>query len=121
MKRRRIMATANALRALLFVAATTAILLNVMTIWWLFGVVLALAVCEVFYDMSAQAFLPSIVDDHQLEKANGRLYAAEVAANSFVGLPLGTWLDRYGPRKVQAGLLTVAALGCLGFAFEHTR
>ena len=111
-ERRRIMATANALRALLFVAATTAILLNVMTIWWLFGVVLALAVCEVFYDMSAQAFLPSIVDEHQLETANGRLYAAEVAANSFVGLPLGTWLfvlAAAAPFGVQAVALVIAA------------
>jgi MFS family permease len=106
------MATANALRAMLFVAATTAILLNAMTIWWLFGVVLALAVCEVFYDMSAQAFLPSIVDEHQLETANGRLYAAEVAANSFVGLPLGTWLfvlAAAAPFGVQAVALVIAA------------
>jgi MFS family permease len=111
-ERRRIMATANALRAMLFVAATTAILLNAMTIWWLFGVVLALAVCEVFYDMSAQAFLPSIVDEHQLETANGRLYAAEVAANSFVGLPLGTWLfvlAAAAPFGVQAVALVIAA------------
>jgi MFS family permease len=111
-ERRRIMATANALRAMLFLAATSAILLNVMTIWWLFGVVLALAVCEVFYDMSAQAFLPSIVDEHQLETANGRLYAAEVAANSFVGLPLGTWLfvlAAAAPFGVQAVALVIAA------------
>jgi MFS family permease len=111
-ERRRIMATANALRAMLFLAATSAILLNVMTIWWLFGVVLVLAVCEVFYDMSAQAFLPSIVDEHQLETANGRLYAAEVAANSFVGLPLGTWLfvlAAAAPFGVQAVALVIAA------------
>ena len=121
-ERRRIMATANALRALLFVAATSAILLNVMTIWWLFGVVLALAVCEVFYDMSAQAFLPSIVDDHQLETANGRLYAAEVAANSFVGLPLGTWLfvlAAAAPFGVQAVALVIAAFFIASIRPKH--
>ncbi len=111
-ERRRIMATANAIRAGIFVLATTAIIAEVMTIWLLFTVVLALAVCEVFYDMSAQAFLPAIVDDHLLEKANGRLYAAEVAANSFVGLPLGTWLfvlAAAAPFGAQAISLVVAA------------
>ena len=31
-------------------------------------------------------------------------------------LPLGKWLDRHGPRKVQVGFLGVAALGCIVFA-----
>jgi predicted MFS family arabinose efflux permease len=31
-------------------------------------------------------------------------------------LPLGKWLDRYGPRKVILGFLSVAVLGCLAFA-----
>ncbi len=31
-------------------------------------------------------------------------------------LPLGAWLDRYGPRRVQAALLSVAAIGATIFA-----
>jgi len=31
-------------------------------------------------------------------------------------LPLGTWLDRHGPRKVILGFLAVAAAGCAAFA-----
>lgn len=31
-------------------------------------------------------------------------------------LPLGAWLDRYGPKKVSLGLLTVAVAGCAVFA-----
>jgi predicted MFS family arabinose efflux permease len=31
-------------------------------------------------------------------------------------LPMGRWLDRYGPRKVVLAFLTVAVLGCLAFA-----
>lgn len=31
-------------------------------------------------------------------------------------LPLGTWLDRYGPKKVILALLLVAVLGCGSFA-----
>lgn len=31
-------------------------------------------------------------------------------------LPLGTWLDRYGPKRVLQCFLVVAVLGCLAFA-----
>ncbi|MGE0768101.1 MAG: MFS transporter [Hyphomicrobiaceae bacterium] len=31
-------------------------------------------------------------------------------------LPLGAWLDRFGPRRVQAGLLSLAAIGATIFA-----
>jgi len=41
--------------------------------------------------MSAQAFLPQIVPDHLLEKANGRLSSLELITNTFIGLPLGAW------------------------------
>ncbi len=33
-----------------------------------------------------------------------------------VQLPLGAWLDRFGPRRVQAALLSVAAIGATIFA-----
>lgn len=35
-------------------------------------------------------------------------------------LPIGVLLDRYDPRKVCAGMLSVAAAGTLIFAFAHT-
>ncbi|MBU3738334.1 MAG: MFS transporter, partial [Rhodoferax sp.] len=35
-------------------------------------------------------------------------------------LPLGTWLDRHGPRKVILGFLSVAVVGCLAFAWATT-
>lgn len=31
-------------------------------------------------------------------------------------IPLGTWLDRHGPRKVLLILLALAVIGCMGFA-----
>lgn len=31
-------------------------------------------------------------------------------------MPLGQWLDRHGPRRVLLVLLTLAVIGCLGFA-----
>ena len=34
-------------------------------------------------------------------------------------LPLGIWLDRFGSRKTHAGLLCVAALGCVCFGLSQ--
>jgi MFS family permease len=34
-------------------------------------------------------------------------------------LPLGAWLDRFGPRRVQAALLSIAAIGAAVFACAH--
>jgi len=110
--RRRIMATTNAIRAGLFGLLAAAIVTDTVTIWILLLVVLCLAVCEVLFDMSAQAFLPSLVAPELLEKANGRLYAAEVAANSFIGLPVGAWLfvmAAAAPFGLQMVALFVAA------------
>jgi MFS family permease len=111
--RKRIMTLANMVRAALFGLLAVSIVAGVITIWILLLVALLLAVCEVFFDMSAQAFLPAIVEGHQLERANGRLYAAEVAANSFVGLPVGAWLFVVAaatPFGIQAVALAIAAL-----------
>lgn len=35
-------------------------------------------------------------------------------------LPLGTWLDRHGPKRVIAGFLVVAVLGCVAFSIADT-
>ena len=61
---------------------------------------------------------PDLVKDVGLSPAQlGLLTAAYLGAFALFQLPLGVLLDRYGPRKVQAGLLSLAALGCLAFAF----
>ena len=60
---------------------------------------------------------PDLVKDVSLSPAQlGLLTAAYLGAFALFQLPLGVLLDHYGPRKVQAGLLTIAALGCLAFA-----
>lgn len=46
----------------------------------------------------------------------GLLTAAYLVGFALMQLPLGLALDRYGPRRVVASLLLVAALGCLLFA-----
>ena len=51
---------------------------------------------EVIYDNSAQTFLPAIVDNEHLERANGRMFSAELVANQFAGPPLASLLLAVG-------------------------
>lgn len=62
---------------------------------------------------------PELTRDLALSAANlGLLTSAYLLAFGAFQLPLGLLLDRYGPRKVEAGLLVIAALGCLTFALS---
>ena len=51
---------------------------------------LLLGTAEVLRDNCGQTFMPSIVENEQLEKANGRMWSAEIIANTFIGPPLGS-------------------------------
>ena len=87
----------------------------------LLGATLLLGVCEVLHDNSAQTFMPSLVADEHLERANGRLYSAELVANQFVGPPLAGLLLAVGfalPFIVDAG--TFAASAALVFSIAVT-
>lgn len=73
---------------------------------------LMLGVAEVLYDNTAQTFMPNIVQTSQLERANGRLWAAEQVMNSFAGPPLASLLLAVGfalPFVVDAGSFAVSA------------
>src|SRR3954468_2849839 len=50
----------------------------------------------------------------------GLLSSVYFLSFAFFQLPLGLLLDRFGPRRVNATLLLVAALGGLWFAFAHS-
>jgi MFS family permease len=60
---------------------------------------------------------PRLVDDLGLSATElGLLTSAYLLAFALFQLPLGVLLDRYGPRRVQAGFLACAATGALLFA-----
>ena len=50
----------------------------------------------------------------------GLLTSAYFLGFGLFQLPLGLLLDRFGPRRVEAALLMVAAAGCMLFAVGHT-
>ena len=47
---------------------------------------------EVLRDNTAQTMMPAVVEDKNLEKANGRMWSAESLTNSFIGPPLGSFI-----------------------------
>ena len=78
----------------------------------IYAAAMLLGTAEVFRDNSAQTLMPAIVDGENLEKANGRLWGAEMVTNSFVGPPLGGMLLGVAfalPFFVDAGSFAVAA------------
>ncbi|TDC08696.1 MFS transporter [Streptomyces sp. 8K308] len=83
--RRRAMLLANCLRTLLMASLVLAAALDAGSIWALYAVAFCVGVAETVYDTSAQSIVPQLVHRDQLARANGRLYAAELAANQFVG------------------------------------
>lgn len=67
------------------------------------------------------AIAPLLVNDLGLSASQlGNLSSAYLLFFAILQLPMGTWLDRYGPRRTEAALLIVAAVGCLVFAMAQT-
>lgn len=96
------------------IAAGTAVLPESSTLLlvMIYAAALLLGAAEVLRDNSAQTLMPAIVVEENLERANGRLWGAEMVMNSFVGPPLGGFLLAISfslPFFVDAGTFAVAA------------
>jgi MFS family permease len=64
---------------------------------------------------------PALTADLQLSNADlGLLSSAYFVGFASLQLPLGVWLDKYGPRRTEAALLVFAALGAAIFATSNT-
>ncbi len=90
--RRMLMVRADVFRTATVGALAIAVATDHAEVWMLWIAAAGLGVAEVFFDNASQAMVPSIVPVELLEKANGRRFAAEIAANSFVGAPIGSVL-----------------------------
>ena len=112
MDRRILMVCVNVARAGLTAAIALLVLADLMNIWLLCAGILLLGAGEVLSDIAAGAVLPSMVAHEQLERANGRLWSAQSAANGLLGPPLGGALLAIGiavPIMFDAGTFAVAA------------
>jgi MFS family permease len=64
---------------------------------------------------------PTLTAEFQLSAGDlGLLSGGFFLGFALMQLPLGGWLDRHGPRRVQLCLLSVAALACLAFAIAQS-
>jgi len=86
------MSIANGVRTLLMLGLGLAVLFDASSLIVLYIVAFLLGCAETIFDNSAQAIMPAVVQRSQLERANGRLYAAEIINNQFIGPPLGGFL-----------------------------
>lgn len=69
---------------------------------------------EAFFDTNAQSIVPDLVGRERLVAANGRLYAAEMMMNSFVGPPIGGLLIAVSVPLALSGTVAGYALGAFG-------
>lgn len=106
--RRRTMRNVNLARAAVLAVLTTAVLSDVASLPLLYAIALCLGVAETLFDTSAQSIVPNLVARDDLSRANGRLYAAEVTANEFLGPSVGGLL---------AGVAIALALAFSGLAY----
>ncbi len=113
--RRRAMLGANLVRSTLLGTLVVAVALDAGSIGLLYVAAFCIGAAETIYDTSAQSILPKIVGREQLSRANGRLYAAELTANQFIGPPLGGLLVAAGAvaAMITPAALWVAAAGAL--------
>jgi MFS family permease len=117
--RRVAMLAANVVRAAAVAAVAVAVAFglgsSVAAVWVLYLVALLLGTAETVYDTCAQSILPQVVARDRLPRANGRLIAAELTANEFVGPPLGGLLVAAGTAAAFAtpAALWAAAVGAL--------
>ncbi|MCU1358881.1 MAG: transporter [Ilumatobacteraceae bacterium] len=111
--RKHIMVSADSIRALIVGALAVLVAFDAVHIWMLCVVAVTLGTAEVFFDNASQAIVPALVPTRLLEKANGRRYAVELGANTFIGTPLGSILFAaalFLPFGIDAATFAVAAV-----------
>jgi MFS family permease len=89
---RNLMIGANLVRVALFTLVAAGAAGDWISIAGLLTILLVVGCCEVLFDSTAQALLPTIVEPAQLGRANGLLYTAEIIAGSIAGLSIGALL-----------------------------
>jgi MFS family permease len=111
--RRRWMIAFDLGRACVVAALALLLLAGTRSLATLYAVVFLIGLGETIVDTASQAIMPALVDARDLDRANGRLFAAQTVAQRFVGPPLGGYLFALAaavPIVVDSTSFLVAAL-----------
>jgi MFS family permease len=89
--RRRLMWGTDVFRAVLVAALAAVVLTGTVTIWVLVIFAFLLGSAGTLFDSAAQALIPAVVPaaEEPLQRANGRLYGAQLVGDQLVGPPAG--------------------------------
>lgn len=121
MRKRHVMIAADLVRAIALAVVPLLWLAGVLEIWHLIVVAAIVGVATVFFDVSYQSIVPSLVRSDQIAEANGKLQATYELAN-IAGPGVGGWLIGIvtAPFAVlaTAGTYLVSALA-LVFTRDH--
>lgn len=131
--RRRLILAMDALRALAFLGAASALWAALplatapaegvsapVLYWSLLLSAFVVGGAEVFRDNAAQTMLPALVPPERLERANGQLWSAELLTNALIGPALGAfliglWLPlAFGLNAAAYGLAILLVAGLAG-------
>ncbi len=91
MRKRRVMIWADAVRAAALAALPVLALFGHLQMWHMYVVALIIGVATVFFDVSNQSFIPSLVRTDQIGEANGKLSATE-QLSGLAGPAFGGWI-----------------------------
>lgn len=119
MRKRHVMIWADAVRAVALAALPILWAFGALQMWHLYAVALVVGVATVFFDVSYQSLIPSLVRPAQIAEANGKLEATHQLAG-VVGPAVGGWLIAAitAPLAIAGTVLTYIASF---FALVRTR
>ncbi|MGN9767342.1 MFS transporter [Micromonospora sp. SD12] len=121
---RTLIAAADAGRVVVLAAVAATVATGVASVGLVVAAAFLLGVGETLRDTAAQTAIPRLVDDAQLERANGRLVAGEIVGNEFVGPPVGALLFVVGaalPFAVNGASLALAVMLVLSLPLTLAR
>jgi MFS family permease len=87
--RLRLMISTDLGRAVAFVGIAVIVASDNITLLVLYLVMFGVGILETLFDTAAMSMTPALVETDQLERANARINGAQIAANEFVGPPIG--------------------------------
>jgi MFS family permease len=91
MRKRHVMIWADAVRAVAIAALPLLWWMGALQMWHLYAVALVIGIATVFFDVSYQSIVPSLVRPTQIAEANGKLQSTYELAN-IAGPGIGGWL-----------------------------